>query len=137
MTAENNETDKKYIMAFNSILTDITNSINPSISEKTILSFSDDGSFPGVFTIKDNKIVELKLDRKDSLKILCWQILSDLDDEEEQKVKSLIKNNFSSNNIEFDNSFFESNEDSLPKGLLKDSLPSESDVDDAFDRLLD
>lgn len=131
--------DNNYINALNLIIQDIKKNINPAIVNNFLKTFSADGPHPGVFSFQDNKIASIEQGTDESLKIFVWQLLTGLSDEEEQKVIALIKKAFSLSGIKSDQLFFEnsSNISQKDSDLIKDDLPTESDMDDAFDKLLD
>lgn len=131
--------DKKYINAFNLILQDIENTINPAIVDNFIKAFTADGSFTSVFNFQDNKIASIKLAADESLKIFAWQLLSDLSDEDEQKVITIFNTIFSLSDIKSDNFFLKNLSKMSQEDIdrIKEDLPNESDLDDAFDKLLD
>ena len=133
------DNDSKYINAYNLVIRDIAKHINHTIVDNFIEAFSSEGSFPDVFSFEDNKIATIELGMNQSLKLFVWQLLSGLDDEEEQEVLGIINKNFSDSDIKSNQVFINNLRKIAMEDLdsIKDDLPTESDINDAFDKLLD
>ena len=131
--------DNKYIKAFNLIIEDVQENINHAVVKKLLYAFSAEGTFPNVFSILDNKITTIEQDSEEFMKIFVWQLLSGLSDKEEQEVIAVMKKTFTHTGIKSDHLLFENrcNISQQDIDLIKGYLPTESDIDDAFDKLLD
>ena len=133
------DNDSKYIDAYNLIIQDVAKNINQAIVDNLLKAFSSEGSFPDVFSFQDNKIATIELGTDQSLKLFVWQLLSGLDDEEEQEVLRIINKQLSLSEVKSDQVFLR-NLSRIPlKDIerIKDNLPTESDINDAFDKLLE
>ena len=133
------DNDSKYIDAYNLIIQDVAKNINQAIVDNLLKAFSSEGSFLDVFRFQDNKIATIELGTDQSLKLFVWQLLSGLNDEEEQEVLRIINKQLSLSEVKSDQVFLR-NLSRIPlKDIerIKDNLPTESDINDAFDKLLE
>lgn len=82
-------TQENYIRAFNEILDGVATTITPDIKKQVLASFRSDGSFPGLLTVKDGKIIGLKGEAGDALTIFAKQLCGNLTNQEKEKVRPI------------------------------------------------
>ena len=81
---------ENYINAFNDILDQINNEVDPAISTSLLASFQSDGSFPNTFILKNNRIYSLQLSVKDSFRMFASELCHAVNEDQKEAVKKII-----------------------------------------------
>jgi flavorubredoxin len=120
---------ENYISAFNEIMDEISRKVDPAITADALKAFHSDGSFPGIFVIKNDRIISIKVELEEALKTFARQLCETLSAERKAKVRPLFVNALANWHI--------SSDDICPPDEKNTAETMISEDSDELDRLLD
>ncbi len=93
---------ENYINALNEVLTEISRKVDPAVSSATLKAYSSDGSFPGIFVVKNGKILSIKVELADALQSFAGQLCESLTSEQKKSIRPIFINALANWHIDSD-----------------------------------
>jgi flavorubredoxin len=83
---------ENYISAFNEVLAKISSKVDPAIAAATLKAYESDGSFPGIFVVKNGRIISIKVELADALQSFASQLCEPLTREQKKHIRPIFVN---------------------------------------------
>ncbi len=119
---------ENHISGFNEIMDEISRKVDPEITARALKAFHSDGSFPGIFILKKDRIIGIKVELAEALKSFARQLCETLPPEQKVKIRPIFFNTLANWHI---------SSDELCPGDDKMSSTTITEDSDELDRLLD
>jgi flavorubredoxin len=123
---------ENYISAFNEVLAEISSKVDPIISSATLKAYDSDGSFPGIFVVKDGKILSIKIELADALQSFAAQLCGSLTREQKKMIRPIFVNALENWHIDSDDICPDSGNSSV-----KENADDTEKLDKLLDDVLD
>lgn len=130
LTTQGNVYISQYMLAFNTILSDIKQQLDENIYRSIYSSLFTDDSFPEIFEIKNEEIFEVKIAVEDAMQYFVNLLMNGQSTQTKRKIRMLVLQTLTDLNLSVEGLNLDvSEEDDAPHLEVVETEPSDSTID--------